>query len=70
MTALLSDEVADVYKCQNSFTTDDEGNLFYTTPEGLSPYIPQAFRADVLERMHAEYRLQQEIFGSLQRLNT
>lgn len=62
MTALLCDGTAppeefkeDIYEHQNDFTIDDEGNLYYTTPDNMSPYIPHAFRADLLERMHREY---------------
>ena len=45
----------DIYEHQHEFTIDDEGTLFFTAPDGLSPYIPQLFRADLLERMHTEY---------------
>lgn len=62
MTALLCDGTAppeefkeDIYEYQNDFTIDDEGNLYYTTPDNMSLYIPHAFRADLLERMHREY---------------
>lgn len=62
ITALLIDGTAppaefkeDIYEHQGEFTTDHEGTLYHTTADGSSPYIPQMFRADLLERMHTEY---------------
>jgi hypothetical protein len=62
MTAFLADGVVppqdfqgDIYEHKDEFAVDDEGNLLHTTEDGHSPYIPQAFRADLLERMHTEY---------------
>jgi transposase InsO family protein len=45
----------DIYEHQQEFTIDDEGELFFIGPDGLSPYIARIFRADLLERMHTEY---------------
>ena len=62
MIAFLADGVIppqdfqeDIYEYKDEFAVDDEGNLLHTTEDGHSPYIPQAFRADLLERMHTEY---------------
>jgi transposase InsO family protein len=62
MTALLAQGIPppekyreDIYEHKDEFTVDNEENLTYTTAEGATPYIPQLFRADLLERMHTEY---------------
>jgi hypothetical protein len=61
MTAFLADGVVppqdfqeDIYEHKDEFAVDNEGNLLHTTEDGHSPYIPQAFRADLLERMHTD----------------
>src|SRR5436853_2360168 len=46
---------ADIYEHKDEFVVDNEGNLLHTTEDGHSLYIPHAFRADLLERMHTEY---------------
>jgi hypothetical protein len=62
MTALLNDGIIplkefreDIYEHQREFTIDNEGNLYYTTPDIMSPYIPYIFRVNLLKRIHREY---------------
>lgn len=46
----------DIFAQSRSFAIDSEDNLLYIDSDGYpSPYLPQLFRADFLERMHSEY---------------
>jgi hypothetical protein len=50
MTALLGDGIIppkefkeNIYEHQGEFTINNEGNLYHTTPDNMSLYIPHTF---------------------------